>query len=407
MNPIWFPSCFLALVHVIHSHECPPSLSKREQKKWFMLADLADLEPITLASNSGRNYCLLGNATNINNVLRNQPVGNWELPLENSELSIDSPTASQSNALNHIIKTSPFYKHLSNTKYVELSKSTVKMISKDWIQFPQLRYAIPQLFSGAVITDEYAALLVNGLEPYGRLRIVDAHFERRTKSTLSQSSFPKKETKYGWIKTVAVEDDNTTKLKIGLLTCNLLITSSLRIDNHASTTNGAVELGSNTDNSFPKENVLIYLNEESIKFANTINENKGTTSINSWDYLSQLRQLRSKFHCMPTYTLCRSFSSLSTDMSFQPYAIWTLYNYDSNQSLDSQSQKLSLMFQSIALAVITDGANARVEMKTFRSLYVQLNDNKIKETTKQILDMEQGQSIFIINNIELSQNYKN
>lgn len=88
-----------------------------------MLADLADLGPITLTSNSGKNYCLLGNATNINDVLRDQPVGNWGLPLENSESSINSPTASQSNALNHIIKTSPFYKHLSDTKYVELSKS--------------------------------------------------------------------------------------------------------------------------------------------------------------------------------------------------------------------------------------------------------------------------------------------
>ncbi|CAO3628697.1 unnamed protein product [Mucor hiemalis] len=100
-----------------------------------------------------------------------------------------------------------------------------------------------------------------------------------------------------------------------------------------------------------------------------------------------LAQLRSKFHCMSTYTLCRSFSSLSTDMSFQPYTIWTLYNYDSNQSSDSQSQKLSLIFQSIALAVIEDGVNARVEMNTFRSLYGQLNDNKIKEIIKQILNM--------------------
>ncbi|KAG2210336.1 hypothetical protein INT47_003321 [Mucor saturninus] len=141
------------------------SLSKREQKKCLMLADFADLEPINLTSNSGRNYCLLGNATNINNVLRDQPVGNWELPLENSDFK--SPPASQSNTLNHIIKTSPFYKHLSDTKYVKLSKSTVCMISKDWLQFPQLRYAIPQLFSGAVIIDEYTALFVNGLEHYG------------------------------------------------------------------------------------------------------------------------------------------------------------------------------------------------------------------------------------------------
>jgi hypothetical protein len=61
----------------------------------------------------------------------------------------------------------------------------------------------------------------------------------------------------------------------------LLITSSLRIDNHAATTNGAVELGSNTDNFFPEKNVSIYLNEEYMKLANTIIENKGTISINS------------------------------------------------------------------------------------------------------------------------------
>ena len=164
------------------------------------------------------------------------------------------------------------------------------MINKDWVQFPQLRYAISQLFSGAVIMDGSSALLLNVLGPYGRLRTDDAHFERRTKSAVHQSSFPRKENKYGWITTVAVQDDNTTKLKIGFLTCNLLVTSSLRI------------------------------------------------------------------------------SSISTDITFQPYTIWTLYNYDFNQSLDSQSQKLSLIFQRITLAVIADGDGARIEVNTFRNL---------------------------------------
>ena len=127
---------------------------------------------------------------------------------------------SQSSILNHIIKASPFHMHLSDTKYVELSKSITHMISKDWTQFPQLRYSIPQLFSGAVVMDGSAALLVNCLEPYGRTRLVDAHFERRTKSTLNQSSFPRKESKYGWITTVSAENDNTTKVKIGFLICN-------------------------------------------------------------------------------------------------------------------------------------------------------------------------------------------
>ncbi|KAI9259168.1 hypothetical protein EDC94DRAFT_521247, partial [Helicostylum pulchrum] len=64
-----------------------------------------------------------------------------------------------------------------------LSKSITDMINKEWIQFPQFRYAIPQLFSGVIIMDGSAALLLNGLEPYDRFRTVDAHFERRTKSS--------------------------------------------------------------------------------------------------------------------------------------------------------------------------------------------------------------------------------
>lgn len=51
----------------------------------------------------------------------------------------------------------------------------------------------------------------------------------------------------------------------------------------------------------------------------------------------------SKFHCLSAYTLCRSFSAISNTIAFQPYTIWTLYCYDSNQSLDPQSQKLSLI----------------------------------------------------------------
>lgn len=126
-----------------------------------------------------------------------QPVGDWTLPLENLETNISSTTASESSILNHIIKTSPFHMHLLDTKYVELSESITHMINKDWILFPQLRYAIPQLFSGAVIMDGSAALLLNGLEPYGRSRIIGAHFERRTRSALYQSSFLRKENRYG------------------------------------------------------------------------------------------------------------------------------------------------------------------------------------------------------------------
>lgn len=59
--------------------------------------------------------------------------------------------------------------------------------------------------------------------------------------------------------------------------------------------------------------------------------------------------------------------------------------YDSNQTLDSKSQKLSLMFQRLAFAVITDDAAARVQMNISQDIYSQLNDNHTKEIIKQKL----------------------
>lgn len=153
---------------------------------------LGDLEPVTLRSNSGKRYCMLTKSTNISDLLVDQPVGEWTLPIKNPTPHAPSIPISQSGILNHIILTSPFYKHLSDTKYIELSKSITDSINKDWTLFPQLRYAIPQLFPGAVTVDESVALMLNSLERYGRLRNLDAHFERRTGSTLYQPSYPKK-----------------------------------------------------------------------------------------------------------------------------------------------------------------------------------------------------------------------
>jgi hypothetical protein len=61
------------------------------------------------------------------------------------------------------------------------------------------------------------------------------------------------------------------------------------------------------------------------------------------------------------------------------------------------------MLQRIAHAVIADGATARLEMNTLKNLYGQSNGNYIKDIIKQILDLEQGKSISIINNTKLSQ----
>ena len=66
------------------------SSSKEDQKKCIMFATLADLNPITLTSNTGKEYCFLSKLKNINNILMDQPVGNWKLPLENSNTKTSS-----------------------------------------------------------------------------------------------------------------------------------------------------------------------------------------------------------------------------------------------------------------------------------------------------------------------------
>ena len=83
----------------------------------------------------------------------------------------------------------------------------------------------------------------------------------------------------------------------------------------------------------------------------------------------QLRQLRSKFCCQSTYSLCRSFSSTVYDISYRPYTIWTLCEYDSSQKLDWQSHKLSKMFESIASLVIKNGSAARIKVMIFHELH--------------------------------------
>jgi hypothetical protein len=53
--------------------------------------------------------------------------------------------------------------------------------------------------------------------------------------------------------------------------------------------------------------------------------------------------------------MCRSFSSLAPDITVTPYTIWTLYDYDSAQKLESAARLSSRLFQIIALSVIKHG----------------------------------------------------
>lgn len=209
--------------------------------------------------------------------------------------------------------------------------------------FPKLGFATSQIFAGSILLSGSTALLINCVESYGRLKTVDSHHERRTVSATHKSSFPKTESKYGQISVCVVEDDNTTKLKIGTTSCNLLVTSSIRLDKQT-ITNKTIEMGPNTSNFVPLPNTRLYLNTDHLKLGKILLEDETAICIDQSYIFYQLRQLRSKFYCLSTYTLCRLFSSMISDITYRLYTIWTLCEYDFSQTLDSQPQKLSRMF---------------------------------------------------------------
>ncbi|KAI9247846.1 hypothetical protein BY458DRAFT_526939 [Sporodiniella umbellata] len=139
-------------------------------------------------------------------------------------------------------------------------------------------------------------------------------------------------------------------------------------------------MGPNTSNFIPLPETRIYLNTEHLRMGKTMLEDDTITCVR----------------------LCRSFSSIISDISYRPYTIWTLCEYDSSQSLDSQSQKLSRMFQSIASEVIKNGAAARIEVILFHELHNTLKKGNAKDTVGEIIGLQENGSIPVINNLNLS-----
>lgn len=131
-------------------------------------------------------------------------------------------------------------------------------------------------------------------------------------------------------------------------------------------------------------------------------EDDSTTSIDVGNYFYQLRQLRSKFHCLSTYTLCRSSSTFAYDISYRPYTIWTLCDYDSSQQTDSQYQLLSQLFQTIATSVINNGILAQIKLEVLNDLCSKLKDGAIKYTIREFIN-QQEKSFAVINNTKLNQ----
>ncbi|KAI7864634.1 uncharacterized protein EV154DRAFT_585434 [Mucor mucedo] len=163
---------------------------------------------------------------------------------ENSVTEGSSTSTNADNLFKHIVSTSQIYDHIADEELVELSEQII--------------------FAGCILSSGSTASLFNCVETYGRLKSVDAHHERRTSSSIRQSSFPKSKSKYGQIEICLAHDDNTTMLKIGATICNLFVTSSVRLDKQT-IANKTIEMGPNANNFIPLPDARINLNLAQLK----------------------------------------------------------------------------------------------------------------------------------------------
>ncbi|CAO3669214.1 unnamed protein product [Umbelopsis vinacea] len=323
-----------------------------------MLAEIGTWVPIALVSGSHEYNLLTSNAIS-NTLIEQQVTGTWQRPdVASKTKPCDCET--RENKINHSVfhlqQTSRAQGYLRSRTHIELTEAITELLDEDWMLYPQLRYVTAKLFSGAIMMEGTSAILVNCVEPYGRTKATESHYERRLPGY--PSSYPEQMGKYGWIAVKSLVDDGAKKLVVGTRTCNLPVTSSVRIDHQS---DHSVEIGPFMANFQPTPNTSIYLDSLSVEASRKLLQDDECFRMERGPFLPQLRQLRSKFHTMSTYTMCRSSSSIGSVMQTLPYTIWTLHDYDSNQTTPSQEKIGSRLFQMVASAVIKDGSKAKLK----------------------------------------------
>ncbi|KAI9361310.1 hypothetical protein BD770DRAFT_340485 [Pilaira anomala] len=102
--------------------------------------------------------------------------------------------------LKSLCRQSKAAKQINAENYTEFNLEHGKLLNKDWLIYPQMRFVSSQLLAGAIVADGSEFISINMVEPYGRYTVDDAHHERRFSP--ETSTFPKDESSYDYIQVI-------------------------------------------------------------------------------------------------------------------------------------------------------------------------------------------------------------
>lgn len=352
----------------------------------------ADLIPFAIIDSSGSEINALSSAKNLSRLMMNEQ----EKPVKFSLCAPDITTIEKviRPPENDIPLTHPL---MEDENYVEIDKTTLQLLNEDWVLKPQLRYSTTELLAGALLVENDQVLHLNCVEAYARLPTLDAHHERfsaRKGVDLRQNSLPiYRNSRYNNLTIATIFSDNARKLVIGTHVANYLVVSSTRLDQ-----NNSSDIGASNTIFRSSSRTKVYLSKQSI--ANSIKLTQSTSNrLYSFDVLSQLRQVRSKFDRKSTYLLCRSSSQLTNNLACRPATIWTLADFDGATNDDILASRL---FQTVALSVLTK--NGQVTKHGLLVLLHACNSkSKITDKLTAILEFfEDEQDMSVIGNVNLN-----
>ncbi|KAI9305133.1 hypothetical protein BJ944DRAFT_201527 [Cunninghamella echinulata] len=392
-------------------YACQQSFTDKDNKeKILFILDTLKLKPFGIKDNNGLEQNALAHQNIIEMLINNDtffPI----LPAKRKYGSEDSVCQNCNippvPGLKKILSISPYTKALSSRHYLELTKDICYLLNDDWEIRPQTKYFCAQVLSGAIIINNNngEGIIINCVEAYGRTGPVDIHREQFgsiKSSSLSTSLPPPKKLRYEDVWPVTINSHEGSKIVIGTQTCNLLITSSLRLDKCL-----PPSLGATTNNFFLRSEkdslaTSIYLDKESVEKALILSKNKDTTCLQNSNIIHQLRQLTTKFHCPSTYYLCRATSFFTKSHTNHPYTIFTLCEFDRARGNGKYG---SMLLRRIALNILDKGQEGTLDKKFVLNIKNHCTGNVLSildDILHEFILVSPSTEIRIINNKQLN-----
>ncbi|KAI8351076.1 hypothetical protein B0O80DRAFT_416756 [Mortierella sp. GBAus27b] len=252
--------------------------------------------------------------------------------------------------------------------------------------------------------------MINTVEVYGRTNLKDAHRETFGIQKLSaiDTSLPAADggDRYPDIRPVTMTYGLEKRLVIGSGTCDILVTSCIRLDSKGPE---LVSVGGSTtcfslvgDQAI--KNTRIFLDVASERAGHEIMNQLQTTEINGRHGIKQMRQLRSKFDEATTYALCRISGPITRHHVCWPHSIFTVATHDLNRG--GSDNVAGRLFSNIGEKMMTsdpDGPTPMLTKATVQHLHGLCFESKIKTIFEEILKLFDHETMIpILANRELS-----